>query len=92
VLKTTQNLNIYINGRSIPARFGQSVAAALWAAGRTTFRHSPTGQPRGPFCGIGVCFECMVIIDDVPGQRACMIPVRPDMRVVIPQESSDAGD
>lgn len=92
MLKINQNLNIYINGRLTSARIGQSVAAALWAAGVTTLRHSPLGRPRGPFCGMGVCYECVVTIDNLPGQRACMITVRPGMQVVVPEDRDDARD
>ena len=92
VLKINQNLNIFINGRPTPAHIGQSVAAALWAAGVTTLRHSPTGQPRGPFCCMGICYECVVTIDGIPGQRACMTPVRPGMHVVVSEDVDDARD
>jgi 2Fe-2S iron-sulfur cluster binding domain len=62
------------DGRPIAFRPGQSVGAALIAAGvrswRTTRRE---GRPRGLFCGIGVCFDCLVIVDRRPNQRACLI-------------------
>ncbi|HZD55975.1 MAG TPA: (2Fe-2S)-binding protein, partial [Anaerolineales bacterium] len=70
-----QNFNIEVNGHKIPARAGQSVGAALLSAGMRIFRHSPQGGPRGLFCGMGVCFECLVTIDDLPGQRACLTTV-----------------
>lgn len=62
------------DGRPIAFRPGQSVGAALIAAGlpswRTT-RHE--GRPRGVFCGIGACFDCLVIVDERPNQRACLV-------------------
>lgn len=65
------------DGRTVDARPGQSVGAALTDAGirswRTTRR---TGRPRGLFCGIGVCFDCLLEIDGIPNQRACMTPAR----------------
>jgi hypothetical protein len=58
------------------------VAAALTAAGvrawRTTRRQE---RPRGLFCGIGVCFDCLLTIDGRPAQRACLVPVRDGMIV-----------
>ncbi|HZD57420.1 MAG TPA: (2Fe-2S)-binding protein, partial [Anaerolineales bacterium] len=57
------------------------------SAGMRIFRHSPQGGPRGLFCGMGVCFECLVTIDDLPGQRACLTTVRPGMRIHLPLES-----
>ncbi|HEY7593378.1 MAG TPA: (2Fe-2S)-binding protein [Actinophytocola sp.] len=64
-------------GKEISAEAGQSVGAALIAAGypawRTT-RHA--GAPRGVFCGIGVCFDCLVVVNGRPNQRACLTEVR----------------
>ncbi|MFD5319522.1 2Fe-2S iron-sulfur cluster-binding protein [Streptomyces sp. NPDC127098] len=75
-------MRIFYEGRELPARPGQSVAAALIAAGipawRTT-RHA--GRPRGLFCGIGSCHDCLATIDDAPPQRTCVVPVRDGMRV-----------
>lgn len=63
------------DGAPIHFRPGQSVGAALIAAGirswRTTRVHA---SPRGLFCGIGVCFDCLVTIDGAPNQRACRAP------------------
>jgi predicted molibdopterin-dependent oxidoreductase YjgC len=82
-----QNLNIEVNGQAILARPGQTVGAALMSAGLRVLRRSPQGQPRGLFCGMGVCFECLVTIDDLPGQRACITPVRPGMQILLPVET-----
>jgi predicted molibdopterin-dependent oxidoreductase YjgC len=61
---------------------GESVGAALLAAGQRRLRLSPRrGEPRGMYCGIGVCFECLVAIDGRHGVRACQTPVRDGMRV-----------
>lgn len=69
-------------GREIAARAGESVAAALLAAGETVFRASPvSGAPRGPFCMMGACFDCLVEIDGMPGCQACMTTVRAGMDV-----------
>jgi D-hydroxyproline dehydrogenase subunit gamma len=68
-------------GRELPAYPGETVAGALLAAGVRTFRRSVRGEPRGYYCGMGVCFECRVRIDGVGNQRACMTPVRPGMQV-----------
>ncbi|MGH7082490.1 MAG: (2Fe-2S)-binding protein [Acetobacteraceae bacterium] len=72
-------LSLIVDGTAIQARSGESVAAALLAAGRTVFRHSAiSGAPRGPWCLMGACFECLVSIDGVR-QRACMIGARAGM-------------
>jgi D-hydroxyproline dehydrogenase subunit gamma len=58
-----------------------TLAAALLGAGVTAFRHSSTGEPRGPLCGMGTCFECRVRVDGTPHVRACVEPVRDGMQV-----------
>ena len=70
---------IDVDGTSVPAHPGETVAAALLAAGIRAFRTTDTG-PRGPFCNMGVCFECVVEIDGVR-VRACMTAAREGMRV-----------
>ena len=75
-------MQIIVDGVAIPAHAGESVAAAMLAAGlRCTGRSVRRGEPRGFFCGMGVCWECAVVIDGVRTERACMQRVRPGMRV-----------
>ncbi|HJO68662.1 MAG TPA: 2Fe-2S iron-sulfur cluster-binding protein, partial [Rhodospirillales bacterium] len=59
-------------GRSVRAARGESLGAALLAAGERVCRTTPSGEPRGLFCGIGVCQDCLVTVDGAPNQRACM--------------------
>ncbi|MCC2273849.1 (2Fe-2S)-binding protein [Streptomyces sp. ET3-23] len=69
---------ITFDGRRITAVPGQSVAAALWAAGILSWRTTRTGgRPRGAFCGIGQCFDCLVTINGDPNRRACLMAARP---------------
>ena len=64
------------------ARQGDSVAAALLAAGHCITRRTPvSGVARGPYCMMGVCFDCLVKIDGRPNRQACMITVVEGMRV-----------
>jgi predicted molibdopterin-dependent oxidoreductase YjgC len=71
-----------VNGAHAEARAGDTVAAALLAAGITSCRTTPvSGAPRAPYCLMGVCFECLVTIDGVGNRQACLIPVRDGMRV-----------
>ncbi|MFD2474268.1 (2Fe-2S)-binding protein [Amycolatopsis silviterrae] len=76
----TTTVTLTFDGRPLTASAGQSVGAALTDAGvrswRTTRR---AGRPRGLFCGIGVCFDCLITVDDQPDQRACLVPVRDGM-------------
>ncbi|KPI14687.1 hypothetical protein OK074_2231 [Actinobacteria bacterium OK074] len=69
---------VTLDGREIEALPGQTVAAALWAADVTAWRTTRgEARPRGVFCGIGVCFDCLVTVNDVPNQRACLLPLQP---------------
>ena len=72
--------HIALNGSVVEVPEGVSVAAAIAHAGQP-FGLSPAGRRRAPFCGMGVCFECRVSIDNVAQQRSCMVPVREGMRV-----------
>jgi hypothetical protein len=76
----TRRLALTFDGAPLTAAPGQSVAAALTDAGirswRTT-RHG--GRPRGLFCGIGICFDCLLTVDGHPNQRACLVPARDGM-------------
>ena len=69
---------IELDGQVIEVEPGQSVAAALIAAGTRSWRRTRTGdRPRGVFCGIGVCFDCLATINGIPNQRACLVEARP---------------
>ena len=60
------------DGRPITAPDGSSIGAALWAAGVRQLRRSRVlGRPRGMYCGIGQCFDCLVRVNDGPVVRAC---------------------
>ena len=65
-------IQIYFDDREIAALPGETVAAALAAAGIIALRQARSGAPRGPFCGMGVCFDCLVTVDGQPSQRACL--------------------
>jgi len=71
-----------VNGQPVAAFEGESVAAVLLAEGIRAFRHTrKTGEPRGVFCGMGICFDCLVTVDGVPNLRACLTPIEAGMNV-----------
>jgi D-hydroxyproline dehydrogenase subunit alpha len=72
---------ILLDGRPVKVAPGATVAVALWNAGISAFRISVTGEPRGPVCGMGICFECRVTIDGVAHRRACLVACAPGMVV-----------
>jgi thioredoxin reductase len=82
----SEHITLWFNGQPIAARAGESVAAALTAAGLRTLRTTRSGQPRGLFCGMGVCQECLVEIDGRPNQRACMVRIDRPMQVLAQAE------
>jgi predicted molibdopterin-dependent oxidoreductase YjgC len=76
-----KTVEILVNGLKLNAPAGSTVAAALAEAGATAFRTSVSGEPRGPLCGMGVCFECRVTIDGRQHLRSCQILCKPGMEV-----------
>jgi glycine/D-amino acid oxidase-like deaminating enzyme len=76
-----QSITFQFDGQTIKALEGETIAAALSAAGITTFRHTPSGAPRGAFCGMGACYDCVVTVDGRSGQRACMTPAADGLTV-----------
>jgi glycine/D-amino acid oxidase-like deaminating enzyme len=74
-------MSIRFDGAQIPALPGETIAAALSAAGVLAFRRAASGAPRGLWCGMGACFDCVVTVDGRAGQRACMVKVREGMVV-----------
>lgn len=73
---------IHFDGQAIPCQAGDSVAAALLAAGIDRFRTTPVrGADRMPYCMIGVCFDCLVEIDGQADRQACLVPVAEGMKV-----------
>jgi predicted molibdopterin-dependent oxidoreductase YjgC len=76
------DIPFYIDGRKATARAGDSVAAAMLACGVGVCRQTPAGGvPRGPYCMMGTCFDCLVTIDGVASRQGCMVPVAAGMRV-----------
>jgi hypothetical protein len=71
---------VRVNGDSIVVPVGSTVAIAIAIAGQPC-RTSVTGEPRGPLCGMGICFECRAVVDGIPHSRTCQILCEPDMDV-----------
>ena len=85
-------VTITVDGAPISAYEGESVAAALLASGRRTFRRTRrTGAPRGLFCGIGVCYDCTVHIAGTGVVRSCVTPVEAGMTINC-RPASDANN
>lgn len=77
-----EKIEIAVDGKSTMVPKNVSVAAALLLAEAIPFRYSKVDQsPRAPYCLMGVCAECLVTINDEPGQFACQTNVQPGMRI-----------
>ena len=75
-------VTIWWGDTPLQARPGDSVAVALLAAGiRSTRTTAASGAPRGPYCMMGACFECLAEVDGVANVQTCMTEVRDGMRV-----------
>ena len=83
---------ITFDGRELPVEDGQTVAAALIAAGHRSWRTTRSGgAPRGAFCGIGVCFDCLATVNGRPNVRACLAAARPG-DVITSQDGAGHAD
>jgi NADPH-dependent 2,4-dienoyl-CoA reductase/sulfur reductase-like enzyme len=69
------SIPVTFEGQTFPAMTGQSLAAVLTASGILALRETSSGSERGLFCGMGVCQECLMVVDGVPNRRACMLKV-----------------
>jgi len=89
---TGATITLKVDGRAIRARIGDTVAAAMLAAGIDRCRTTPvSGAPRAPYCLMGVCFECLVTVDGVGSRQGCLVPVREGMQVETQQGKREAG-
>lgn len=81
-LKRREQIKIFVNGKEEVAFRGESVLAALIAAGYKSIKKSPVlKESRGGLCGMGVCFECIARVNGVPNVRTCMELVKDKMEI-----------
>jgi aerobic-type carbon monoxide dehydrogenase small subunit (CoxS/CutS family) len=73
-------VTVAVNGFPVTVPLGTTVAVAMMIAGQAC-RTSVNGEPRGPLCGMGICFECRVAINGHPHCRSCQILCEPGMEV-----------
>ena len=84
------SFTVRVDGNEVTAYDGDSVAAVLVRDGRVSWRRTRHGdRPRGLFCGIGACQDCLVTVDGVAGVRACLAPAVPGCSVTT-SEARDA--
>jgi hypothetical protein len=72
------SFEITVDGRPLPVEPGQTIAAVLHTGGMPAWRRTRVGDaPRGLFCGIGVCFDCLVMVNGRRSVRACLVEAQP---------------
>ena len=77
-----QPFEIEVDGQTLIAYQGETVATTLLAAGIQNFRHAGQGsEPSRLYCGMGVCLQCLVTVNGVPSYQACQILAQPGMKV-----------
>ena len=80
------------DGQPVAAFLGDSVGAALTRAGVRSWRSTRhSGRPRGLFCGIGVCYDCLLTVDGLANQRACLVPAVDGMELRTGSDLRPAG-
>jgi len=78
----SRTVEIMVDGQAVTAAAGDTVATVLLVLGTTRFRQTVRSQaPRSVYCGMGVCFDCLVTIDGEPNRQACLAPVADGMVV-----------
>ena len=76
------DITVYVDDAPCPAVAGDSVSSLLLTSGNVAHRCAVVGgAPRGAYCMMGVCFECLVEVDGQPYQRGCMTPMAQGMRI-----------
>jgi D-hydroxyproline dehydrogenase subunit gamma len=80
-LERGPGIAVTIDGAPAAAYLGETVAAVLFAEGSGRTRTTVGGAPRGVFCGMGTCFDCLVVVDGVPNTRACTTWAREGMEI-----------
>lgn len=86
----TPRVALQVDGRTVLVPQGRTLAIALLEAGCRTTRHDHRGEPRAPYCLMGVCFECVVQLDGQDHVQACLVRVEPGMQVCLPQGPREA--
>jgi hypothetical protein len=74
-------VKLAVNGVTVEVPAGAMVSTAVAMAGVSGYRRSVSGEPRGPLCGMGICFECRVTIDGRAHCRSCQVVCQPGMEV-----------
>jgi D-hydroxyproline dehydrogenase subunit gamma len=87
-----RRIGFSLDGLAVQGAEGDTVAAALLALGHAACRETAvSGAPRGPYCMMGVCFDCLVVIDGLGNRQGCLVPLREGMVVETQHGRRDAA-
>lgn len=91
-LSTEDRVTIWVDGEKMIALAGETIASALLANGRHVMRHTARyGQPRGIFCAIGRCTDCVMTVDGKPNVRTCVTLVQDGMVITSNFKNQEGG-
>lgn len=90
--EASEQIVLHVDGEAVTVPRGMNLAALLVNRGDGVTRTSVGGEPRGPLCGMGICFECRVTLDGVTHVRACMEVCRDGMRVTTRGQAGGPSD
>jgi sarcosine oxidase subunit alpha len=82
-----EKFEIEVDGKTILAYSGQMIAEALLANGLRGLRMTRQQSPRGVYCGMGICYECRMIVNGIPNVRTCMTLATPGCRIATQDDS-----
>lgn len=87
-----QSFEVSLDGQNFEAFEGETLGAVMMAMGKRVMRRTAgDNSPRGMYCGIGICFDCLMVVDGVSNVRACLTVMKPGMKVLT-QVGFSGGD
>jgi sarcosine oxidase subunit alpha len=86
-MNSGDKFEIEVDGRTILARSGQTIAEVLLVNGLRSLRMTRKQSPRGVYCGMGICYECRMIVNGIPNVRTCMTLATPGCRIATQDDS-----
>lgn len=78
---------IEVDGKSLLASSGQTIAEALLANGLRAFRMTRKQSTRGVYCGMGICYECRMMVNGIPNVRTCVTLATPGCKIATQDDS-----
>jgi D-hydroxyproline dehydrogenase subunit gamma len=76
-----ETIPVRVNGKRLEVPKNSTALAAVLMSGTSMIRRSVSGEPRGPLCGMGICFECRATVNDMPHSRTCQILCEDGMEI-----------